>query len=166
MSDLQRVVALANATVEQAAKVDQLKNDFEEAKKELRKLECEDLPELMREIGLESLSMPGFKVELSDEVDASISEARRHAAHDWLSRNGFGGLIKTEVIVSFGRGEHDTAVEFVEEIEESGRVPELVERVHPGTLKSFVKEQMAKGVALPFDLLGIYPYTKAKIKKC
>lgn len=167
MSDLQRAVELANLLVAQSAKVDDLKSQLDDAKDELRRIECEDLPELMREIGLTSMTIPGFKIDLSDEVDAGISERHRTAAHEWLSNHGFGGLIKTEVVVAFGRGEHDEALSFGEKVAEAtGHMPQVVERVHPSTLKSFVKEQMTKGVALPFDLLGIYPYTKAKIKKC
>jgi hypothetical protein len=40
---------------------------------------------------------------------------------------------------------------------------EMVERVHPSTLKSFVKEQMEAGRAIPFDLFAIHPFNRVKI---
>jgi hypothetical protein len=41
----------------------------------------------------------------------------------------------------------------------------MAETVHPSTLKAFVKEQLAVGTAVPFDLFGIYPYSRAIIKE-
>jgi hypothetical protein len=38
------------------------------------------------------------------------------------------------------------------------------EGVHAQTLKAFIKEQMAKGVDVPLELFGAYPYSKAVIK--
>lgn len=166
MSELKRIVQLANLLIEQRTAVDAAKLALEEATAAMRRTELEDLPELMREIGIFSVTLEdGSTVELSDEVDCGISEERRADAHHWLSENGFGGLIKTEVVVAFGRDEHDQAEEFSAKIvEQTGHTPEVVERVHPATLKSFVKEQLEKGAAIPFDLFGIRPYSKAKIK--
>ena len=42
---------------------------------------------------------------------------------------------------------------------------EVVENVNAATLKKFIKEEMEKGKAVPFDLFSIHPYSKVKIKK-
>ena len=166
MSDLKRVVTLAELMVKQQALVEQLKKDLQQGQEALRRIEQEDLPELMRELGLNSFVLAdGNKVEVVDEVDCSITEDRRASAHAWLSEHGFGGLIKTEVVVAFGRGEHDAAEELAETVAATGHNPEVIERVHPATLKSFIKEQMAAGHTVPFDTFGIRPYSKAKLKK-
>lgn len=159
MSDLQRAVQLAELLLKLRDNVARLETELETAKKDMRRVEQEDLPDLMQELGLETFKLKsGETIEVKPEVDCGISEERRAKAHDWLTTNGFGGLIKTEVVAKFGRDEREAAVACAEQI--GG---EMIERVHPSTLKSFVKEQMAAGKPLPFDLFGVHPYNKVKI---
>lgn len=163
-NDLQRALKLADILLQLRAKVEDLETQLTAAKADVRRIEQEDLPDLMQELGLETFKLKtGEVIEVKQDVDCSITEARRHDAHQWLIANGFGGLIKTEVVVAFGRGEHDAAEEFAGKLAEEGKDPNLVERVHPMTLKSFVKEQMAAGTALPFELFGVHPFNKVKI---
>lgn len=160
MSELKRVIDLANLMVTQRKYVEEIEERCSAARAELRRIETEDLPELMRELGMKSVELDdGSIIEVADEVDCTITEANRMNAHNWLLANGFGGLIKTEVVVAFGKGEHEAAMKCAEEV---GGVAQ--ERVHPSTLKSFIKEQMSKGAAVPFDLFSIHPYSKAKLK--
>ena len=159
MSDLQRAVQLAELLLQMRNKVQDMEKQLEVAKADLRRVEQEDLPELMQELGLETFKLKtGETIEVKPEIDCGISEERRRAAHDWLTANGFGGLIKTEVVAKFGRDERDAAVACAQQI--GG---EMIERVHPSTLKSFVKEQMAAGKPVPFDLFGVHPYNKVKV---
>lgn len=157
---LARIVALAKVLRQRQSEVEQLKSDLDDAKEQLRKVEQEDLPELMRELGLELVKLEdGSIVEVSEEVQCAITEANRPQAHAWLTRHGFDGLIKTEVSVSYGRGERAQALELAEKIGGT-----LKEAVHPATLKSFVKEQRAAGAPVPTDLFSVFPFSKAKLK--
>ena len=159
MSDLQRAVQLAELLLKLRQNIDRLETELETAKKDMRRVEQEDLPDLMQELGLETFKLTtGELIEVKPEVDCGISEERRARAHAWLTENGFGGLIKTEVVAKFGREEREAAVACAQQI--GG---EMIERVHPSTLKSFVKEQMAAGNPVPFDLFGVHPYNKVKI---
>ena len=159
MSDLQRAVQLAELLLKLRQNVERLETELEAAKKDMRRVEQEDLPDLMQELGLETFKLTtGELIEVKPEVECGISEERRARAHAWLTENGFGGLIKTEVVAKFGREEREAAVACAQQI--GG---EMIERVHPSTLKSFVKEQMAAGKPVPFDLFGVHPYNKVKI---
>lgn len=166
MSDLKRVMELANLLVVQSRRVEQAKAELARQEQELRKIENEDLPELMREIGMLSVTLDnGMIVEVADEISCGITEEHRQQAHTWLIENGFGGLIKTEVVMSFGRGERDAAEKASEEIQRLHLGDPIVsEKVHAQTLKAFIKEQLADGVAVPFDLFSVHPYSKAKLK--
>lgn len=160
MSELSRVIELAELMVELRGRVDRMQSELDAATEELRRIEQEDLPELMREVGMQSVTLrDGTVIDVVDEVSCGITEANRAAAHAWLVENGFAGLIKTDVVVGFGRGEHDAAVACAEAVGGT-----LQERVHPSTLKAFVKEQMAAGRAIPFDLFSVHPYSKARMK--
>ena len=166
--DLQRIVKLATHMANQATTVESLEKQLKDAKADLRRIETEDLPELMREVGLSSIDLAdGSRVEVLEEVDCSITEARRDAAHGWLVDNGFGGLIKTQVITAFERGEIEAAFEYAQQA--NAAWPEhpatLKDTVHPATLKSFVKEQLAAGADLPYDLFGVRPYSRAKYRR-
>lgn len=161
---LERAVQMAELLVKLRDNVTTLEDKLAVAKADMRRVEQEDLPDLMEELGLETFRLrSGELIEVKREVECAITEERRAAAHAWLSANGFGGLIKTEVVVSFGRGEHDAAEQFVHEVEEQGKEPALNERVHPSTLKSFVKEQLERGAPVPFDLFAVRPFNKVKI---
>lgn len=167
MSDaLHRVSALVRLMVEQAAVVERAEEALARARAEFSRTEQEDLPELMREFGLSELKLEdGTSVSISEEVSAAITEANRAAAHAWLRAHEFGGLIKTIVSVEFGRGEDDEAAEAAERIaSELHRPVDHVEKVHPSTLKSFVREQLAEGHTVPFDLFSVHPFARAKIK--
>lgn len=165
MSELQRAVQLAELLLQLRSKVEAIDKQLTAAKAELRRVEQEDLPDLMQELGLEKFKLTtGETIEVKPEIDCGISEERRRAAHDWLTANGFGGLIKTEVVAAFDRGEIEAAQRLATEIAvNTGHAPVVVEKVHPSTLKAFIKEQMAAGHPVPFDLFAVHPYNKVKV---
>lgn len=159
MSEIKRAVQLAELLLQARENVASLEQQLSTAKSDLTRLEQEDLPDLMMELGLSSFKMDnGASVEIVNEVQCGISEDRRRDAHNWLIEHNFGGLIKTEVSVAFGKGELEQAQALAEQVH--GQVKEAV---HPATLKSFIKEQMAAGSAVPFELFGVRPYNKVKI---
>lgn len=166
MSELKRIVALGDLLIKQSAEVKKLEADLKAAKVALTRLEREDLPDLMTEVGLSEIRLSdGTLVRLETEVEARLTERTRGAAIAWLVANGFGGLVKTEVAVGFGAGEHDKAVEVAGELAADHEDVRARETVHPATLKSFVKEQMAAGAAIPMDLFNVHPFQKATIKR-
>ncbi len=156
---IERAVKMAELLIQLRNNVSDLETQLAVAKETARRVEQEDLPQLMSELGLETFKLTsGELVEVKPDVACGITDARREAAHAWLVDNGFGGLIKTEVVVKFGKDEHEAAVACAETV--GG---EMIERVHPATLKSFIKEQLEAGRAVPFDLFGIHPLNKVKI---
>ena len=162
---LDRIVSLASLLVEQRDRVLRLKDELAEAKAAMLRTEREDLPELMAEFGLAEFKLSdGTLIKITEDVDARITDARRDEALRWLIDNGFGGLIKTSVAVTFGRGERDSAAALAERLDENYDTAHLEESVHPSTLKAFVREQLRDGNPVPFDLFSVYPYSKAIVK--
>lgn len=166
MSDaLERITAMAEVMREYGRRVDKAKDELAQAQADYNRIELDDLPDLMRELKLKRIELEdGFEVAVEEDVKCGITEARRDDAHDWLRANSFGGLIKTQVTQDFERGENELAQKVANEISDLTGRPALVkESVHAGTLKSFVKEQRAKGANLPLDLFGIHPFNRAKL---
>lgn len=165
MSELKRVIILADLLAEQIRRQEDLEEQLKSTKAARQKLENEDLPTLMAEIGLSEFKLEdGSVVAIKEDVQCGISEARRAVALRWLVENNFGGIIKSEVRVAFESSQHDTAEEFAKSLAETfGSAVNFQEAVHPATLKSFVKERLAQGEDIPFDLFGIHPFSVAKI---
>jgi hypothetical protein len=162
-----RISQLVVVMREAKKNMDEAEKAFDDAKAIYRRLEREDLPTLMQELGYKSIVLAdGSVIDIVDDVETSISEARRTAAHEWLTEHGFSGIIKSAISMEFDRKELDEARRIAEEISElaDGRPVSIQEKIHPMTLKAFVKEQLEKGVAIPFDLFSIFPFSRAKIK--
>jgi hypothetical protein len=163
---LARVRKLAELLVRQE---DEVKNQAEmlaHAKSCYNQTRLQDLPGLLKEVGLPGLKLEdGTQIDLKQEIDASITKEKRAAAHAWLEANGFGGLIKTKVLVEFPKDKREDAIHCVHDLSEEYDTVSLDDSVHPGTFKSFVKEQMEKGTALPQDLFSIHPYDVATVKR-
>lgn len=166
-----RIRAMAERLVWAQNEVKRLEGLLEAAKEVANRLEREDLPELMREVGLTSFSLnDGSKVDLIDDVACAITQENHEEAIGWLDSNGFGGLIKTQMQVTFNREDRSAAIYLSEKLVDAARQekvqidPVISDKVHPATLKSFIKEELGKGTAVPFDLFSIHPYSKVKIK--
>lgn len=150
---------------EQQKVVEQLTTQLDAAKAALRRTETEDLPELMNEVGLSELTTKdGIEVSIAADVTCGISEANMTRAVHWLAERGYDGIVKTEVSVLFGRGERDEANNLAQQLKDQGLPGHVTNSIHSQTLKSFVKERMAAGEAVPFDLFGIHPFSRAKLK--
>ena len=160
---------MANLCAEQAALEDEMKQLEEQLKakaKAARKLSQEIIPAKMSELGLESLTLKdGSSVKVKQLVQASIPVKYREEAFQWLRDNGHGDLIKNQVSATFGKGEDDSASNFIDKIEELGYQPNQKVWVEPMTLKAFVREQIAEGSELPMDKFGVFVGAETKISK-
>jgi len=168
---LTRLKTMVDQLLEATDEVKRLNDALAEAKRNKLALEQEDLPELMRELGFDSVTVDGRVVTVVEDLSCSITQANSSRALEWLTNNGFGGLIKTKLEVAFNRDEYELAQTVADSLVGLGQemgmdfIPALQETVHPATLKSFIKEELEKGRAVPFDLFSVHPYNRVKITK-
>lgn len=163
---IDRLVQLGEIAERKDAEIKDLEQRLKDAKAEYNRLTCEDMPELMNELGLSEFRLSdGTRVTVEEDVKTSITAANRDAAMEWLRNNGYSGIIKTRVVADFDRGDRDRAAEISEAISEQHDQVNVEEHVHPSTLKAFVKEQLAAGNNLPWDLLSIHPFNRATLKR-
>jgi hypothetical protein len=99
-----------------------------------------------------------------DIYSASITEARRAEAFQWLRDHGFDDIIKNTVSVRFGRGEDELCNRLLGMLGQQGFPVEQSEKVEPSTLKAWVKERVTRGEQFPMELFGAYIGKKASIK--
>ena len=145
-----------------------LENDLNMAKEQLRRLQEQDLPEAMDEVGMIAFKLDdGAEIKVKAFYNASIPEERKEEAFDWLKENDFEGLIKGEVKVSFGKGEYEVAqafLRFVRGFNQKSIDPEYKEHVHWQSLRAFVREQIEGGHPLPLETFGVFIGRKAELK--
>lgn len=146
-----------------------LEIQLKEKKRKLNDIEQRELPEAMDKVGLaEFKTKNGTKVGVKPFYNASIPVDRKDEALDWLEYNDHGGIIKTDVKVQFGKGEHELAqsfLRFARGFNEHPVDPEMTRGVHAQTLKAFVREMMESGATIPLDLFGVHMGRKAVIKR-
>jgi hypothetical protein len=88
-----------------------------------RKVNEEDIPALMQEMGMDSLEVDGNKVKLRQFVHARISEEKRDEAFAWIRSIGEGDIIKNDVTVSFNAGQDNVAGAVVDDFRNKGLDP-------------------------------------------
>ena len=164
-SDVDQIASLCQqyANLEKdIAKDEQLLKDKQER---FRKLSFEVIPSALSERNLTSLKLvDGSEIDVKPYYSARITQENQDKAFKWLRDNNHGDLIKNEVTVSFGRGEDDKAGGLMTNLVKQGLEPNQKTRVHPQSLKGFVREQIENGNDLPFDLLGAYAGQRAVVK--
>jgi pyruvate carboxylase len=86
--------------------IEDIENKLKEKKKDLDIISGEVVPTMMSEMGLSQLKlMDGSIIDVKPFYNATITQANKEAAFNWLRKNGLGDIIKNEIVVSFGRGE-------------------------------------------------------------
>ena len=142
----------------------------EEQLKELKKrrdhVSGEVIPTMMSEMGLAELKLhDGSHLKVSTSYRATITEANKETAFNWLRENGLGDIIKNEISVSFGRNEDNKAADYAELAKGQGFQPTQKMKVEPMTLKALVRERIEAGKEMPTEIFGVYSENKTTIKR-
>lgn len=166
-SALNEVAELARHQLELEDSISGLEKMIKNTKEKHRKVQEELLPAKMTSLGISQLSLEsGAVINIKNITTASITKKNQPTAFKWLRENGFGDLIRDEVKVKFGMGQEEDGEKLISWIEKNCPIDYSQKKsVHSQTLRSFVKEQMDKGVEIPEDLFGVFIITKAIIKK-
>ena len=146
--------------------IEDIENKLKEKKKDLDIISGEVVPTMMSEMGLSQLKlMDGSMIDVKPFYNATITQANKESAFNWLRKNGLGDIIKNEVVVSFGRGEDNKAAEYAELAKGQGLQPAQKLKVEPMTLKALVRERIEKGVEMPTEIFSIFVGNKTTIKR-
>ena len=139
---------------------------IKEKKKQIQHISGEVIPTMMSEMGLSQLKlMDGSQIDVKPFYNATITQANKEAAYNWLRSNGLGDIIKNEVVVSFGRGEDNKAAEYAELAKGQGLQPTQKLKVEPMTLKALVRERIEAGKPMPAEIFSVFVGNKTTIKR-
>jgi hypothetical protein len=145
--------------------IDQAELHLKKLKQERQRIAMESIPAVMDEMDITRLDVGDVSVQLKPFVSASIPVNRREEAYEWLRNHGLDDIIKNDVVLSFGRGEDDTANKVMLDLENKGFHPESKTHIHSSTLKAFVKERVENGKPIDLDLFGAFVAKTADIKR-
>jgi hypothetical protein len=160
-----RLSTLIRESMDLDGKIADAEQYLKDLKYKKRKVNEEDIPALMQEMGVDSVSVDGNKVTLRQFVHARIAEDKRDEAFTWLRSIGEGDLIKNDVTVSFNTGQDNLAGAVIDDLRNQGLEPAQKTHVHPQTLKAWVKGRIESGKEIDFDTFGVFVGTEAKIKR-
>lgn len=162
---LSGISALARRAKQLEREIADQEDALKELKSQFRKVTEEALPEALAELGMTSFRMEdGSAIDIKPFYSASISEARRAEAYQWLRDHGFDDIIKNTVSVRFGRGEDELCSRLLGLLGQQGYPAEQSEKIEPQTLKAWVKERVERGEEFPTELFGAFIGKKATIK--
>ena len=135
-------------------------------KKDIEYLSGEVIPTMLSEMGLSYLKLAdGSSVEVKTHYSATITQANKEKAFNWLRDNGLGDIIKNDVTVSFGRNEDNKAADYAELARGQGLQPTQKLKVEPMTLKALVRERIEAGKEMPTELFNVFIGNKTNIKR-
>ena len=150
--------------VQKAIELDE--EQIQQTTKLLELISGEVIPTMMSEMGLSELKLQdGSHLKVSTSYRATITEANKEAAFNWLRNNGLGDIIKNEISVSFGRNEDNKAASYAELAKGQGFQPTQKMKVEPMTLKALVRERIEAGKDMPTEIFGVFSENKTTIKR-
>lgn len=164
MTQLIDLVDAGNAQVSLEDCVEKLEQQLKDKQEQLRKLSQETLPNMMAEVGLASFKLPnGRSIEIKDVVYAKLPEDS-YTAFSWLRTKGMDGVIKTQVVLNYGKGDDHKLQAIQEALAQMGEVPVVKSTIHHMTLRALVKEQIEKGSDIPLEAFGAGTLRTAVVK--
>ena len=123
------------------------------------------IPQLMDKMNLKTLKLKdGSELSVKNRFFASIRADKKAEAIKWLRDNGLGDIVDNNISVSFGQGEDNKAVDYVNLARSGGFEPIQEEKVHPQTLKVVMKEWKDKGREVPEELFNTFDGNQTYLK--
>ena len=155
-----------NKLIETQKEVANMEEQIKKLKETERNLSEQSIPNLMHQAGVSEIKLDdGTAISIKTYYAASISKANEDEAFNWLRDNGFGDLIKNNVILQFGKAQDEDANSLVDDLKSKGHNVSQKMKVEPQTLKKFLREEIEAGKNVPADLFGVFVGNRTTIKR-
>lgn len=164
---LELLTAKAHLMVTLEEDIERMGEALKEVTKALHDLRTRQVPDLMMELQVDSLTLKGFKIAVGDFVSGSLPKDpdKRQKAFAWLDTHDASGLIVTDVEVSFPRSEREKAKEVANYLWAMDLPAKLNSNVHPQTLAKFARDKLKSGEAIDLETLGLFSGKIAKVTR-
>ena len=166
-SKLDQLNQMSDEVTGLAEAIEETKAALEALQKRYSTLTIDLMPDLMAEIGLgKKFERNGMMFTLGVFASGGWPKdpERAQVALEWLEANDMGGMVKTEVKATFGKGDIELAKEVFAAME--GLCDPLLEsKVHPQTLQAMVRRRLRDGQEIDPPLLGLFAGRRVSVKK-
>lgn len=161
--DLGTITAKAEEMNVQMETVAALEATLSEAKAKLKKIQEEDIPACLDELGIAEIKLAdGRKLGYRPFYSFSVAN---DTGYKWLEDNGHAGIVKGELKVPYRFEDRDMIQKIAQMIQDGyGMKASHKMSVHPQTGKSFVKECDEEGIPLNEEYFKIYRGRKGYLK--
>ena len=110
----------------------------------------------------------GRKLELKEYIRGSIAGEKAAPAIKWIDENGYGHIVKRQLVFEFDKdsmGKYEDFVDYVKDyVTKKNVVMQPKFNVHPQTLMAWMREMLSNGEQFPKEVFGFYHQRKAKVK--
>lgn len=164
--DLKSLTSLVEEKLRLDIEIAELDETIKKKNKQLRKIEESDIPEIMNKAGIEKFTTSGgTEVSIKESIRASLTEATKEKAFEWLKNNGHGAIIKTSFLINIGP-DQEKEFEKLKALKALSKFPDKKEKgeIHHQTLKAFIKREMEKDKSFPLSIFNGFKHQVAKIK--
>lgn len=164
---LAQISEVAREAMERERRVEELQDQLEEERAQLRLVREKTLPDLMDVAEMDEVTTrDGIVIKVSENLRGSIPKKTEAEALRWLEENDHGNLIKRQFTIEFGKGDEAWANKFERDMARRKKPLNMKRRaaVHPQSLLAFCREQLSEGEVLPLDIFGVFRQRVANIK--
>jgi hypothetical protein len=151
--------------------IEKVENQLSRMKAKRAMLATVDIPEAMTELGSSNFTTEDhFRCEVKYKIYGSLPSREnpdaRYAAIDYLKEHGAGGLIRSNVVVSFGKGDISAANRFGRFLKKHTNEPITVDsEVHPMSLQAWGRQKVSANEPIDLAIVGLRGMTMADVKK-
>lgn len=161
---LRNIAELAQRQIAAENSVSSASASLDEAKRNLRRINENLLPEAMTEVNLEQFRLRnGVEIDVKETIRASISAANVQAAHGWLKEHGHEAIIKKAIVVAFGPGQEKQTRAVVDFLTAMDLEFDSKSAINHNTLQAWVREQLREGNTVP-DEISYYEQRISKVR--
>ncbi len=156
LAELSRLVEQQRAAEE---RVSEAGESLKKAQGGLRDLNEHLIPDLMRELKINSITtQSGLKVEIKEQLRVSVPKKNKPEAYQWVDDNGGSALMKRGFVITFSKEEEKFARKFERDCAKRKMPLPMVETlaIEPSTLKKFLSDHLKDGTEVPLKTFGAY----------
>ena len=164
---LGRIATYVNRMDDLNKEIVELEEALKEKKQEKNIIEMSELPDILDEVGVEGMDLPGGrKLKIAKIYGSKIQPDNKAKAMNWLVDHDLGYVVKTEIKAPFAAGDVERAKDLAAKLVDAGFEVSANQTVHAQTLKKLLKEMDEQGRfdELPMDLFGQSLMRRVQIK--
>lgn len=146
-------------------RVEAIQAELKQANDEVARIQDGALPDAILDAKMLSFKMlDGSVVEVQRIHSPNVLADNKQAFYEWLKKNEYGDMVKSEISVAFAKGQEKAAKKALAALKKIGVEASLTQSVHGSTLKAWAKNVVEQGVEVPPALCTIYSFNRATIK--